>query len=124
MNLSDSRRLAELYARKPGVYRLDEPLLELQSRLVDAGWRTVTLASPKDKTEVLAALARELDFPDYFGRNLDALWDCLTDLGEPTAVVWNDWGSLLLQAPDDWAALLELLEARTEEEPDFALVLV
>lgn len=25
-------------------------------------------------------LAEELDFPDYYGRNLDALYDCLTDL--------------------------------------------
>lgn len=25
-------------------------------------------------------LAEELDFPEYYGRNLDALYDCLTDL--------------------------------------------
>ena len=25
-------------------------------------------------------LAEELDFPNYYGRNLDALYDCLTDL--------------------------------------------
>ena len=25
-------------------------------------------------------LAEELDFPDYYGRILDALYDCLTDL--------------------------------------------
>lgn len=29
------------------------------------------------------------DFPDYYGRNLDALWDCLTDLSidEPIHIV-------------------------------------
>ncbi|QFU92831.1 Barstar (barnase inhibitor) [Amycolatopsis sp. YIM 10] len=26
------------------------------------------------------AIAAALDFPDWFGRNLDALYDCLTDL--------------------------------------------
>jgi RNAse (barnase) inhibitor barstar len=29
---------------------------------------------------LLGRLARELHFPDYFGRNWDALQDCLTDL--------------------------------------------
>ncbi len=28
------------------------------------------------------ALARSLDLPPYYGRNLDALFDCLTDLQE------------------------------------------
>ena len=32
-------------------------------------------------------LTRELDFPAYFGRNLDALHDCLTDVSTPTRLV-------------------------------------
>lgn len=35
------------------------------------------------KAEVLAALGKGLQLPDYYGRNLDALYDCLTDL-EPS----------------------------------------
>ena len=31
-------------------------------------------------------LAEVFDFPDYYGRNLDALFDCLTELGECTIV--------------------------------------
>ena len=27
-------------------------------------------------------LAKELDFPDYYGNNLDALYDCLTEIDE------------------------------------------
>ncbi|PXY20428.1 barnase inhibitor [Prauserella sp. PE36] len=34
-----------------------------------------------DKLGTLDAIAAALSFPDYFGRNLDALYDCLTDLG-------------------------------------------
>lgn len=30
------------------------------------------------------ALAQKLDFPDWYGNNLDALYDCLTDLEEQT----------------------------------------
>lgn len=33
-----------------------------------------------DKLGTLDAIAEALSFPDYFGRNLDALYDCLTDL--------------------------------------------
>ena len=33
-----------------------------------------------DKVSTLTAFAEALSFPDYFGHNLDALYDCLTDL--------------------------------------------
>jgi RNAse (barnase) inhibitor barstar len=33
-----------------------------------------------DKLSTLDAIGAALSFPDYFGRNLDALYDCLTDL--------------------------------------------
>ena len=32
-------------------------------------------------------LTEELSFPDWFGRNLDALHDCLTDISSPTRLV-------------------------------------
>ena len=32
-------------------------------------------------------LSEELSFPPYFGRNLDALHDCLTDIGAPTRFI-------------------------------------
>lgn len=31
-------------------------------------------------------LAMKFDFPEYYGGNLDALYDCLTDIGEHTCV--------------------------------------
>ncbi len=36
--------------------------------------------------EIQSYLARKLDFPDYYGMNLDALYDCLTDIGEYTCI--------------------------------------
>jgi RNAse (barnase) inhibitor barstar len=38
------------------------------------------LSNARDRAGVFAALARGLALPDYFGANLDALYDCLTDL--------------------------------------------
>lgn len=32
------------------------------------------------KKSLLRMLSEELDFPNYFGQNWDALWDCITDL--------------------------------------------
>ena len=37
-------------------------------------------AAAHDKASVLAALGEGLKLPAHYGRNLDALYDCLTDL--------------------------------------------
>jgi RNAse (barnase) inhibitor barstar len=44
-----------------------------------AGFR-IELSDVMDKDGLLAAIAQAMDFPDWFGRNWDALADCLTDL--------------------------------------------
>ncbi len=35
-------------------------------------------------------IAKKLDFPDWYGRNLDALFDCLTDIRADTTLVFFD----------------------------------
>lgn len=42
-------------------------------------WRT--------EQDVHQALAQALSFPGYYGRNLDALYDCLTDLTDTQLVI-------------------------------------
>lgn len=51
--------------------------------------RTVIIdgAYMTDKAVAYAYLMRRLGFPSYFGRNLDALYDQLTDPCEPTQLV-------------------------------------
>lgn len=41
---------------------------------------SIDLAAARDKTTLLAAVARALQFPEWFGGNWDALDDCLGDL--------------------------------------------
>ena len=42
-------------------------------------------------------LTGELRFPAWFGRNLDALHDCLTDIGAPTRLVLTGAAAPLAQ---------------------------
>ena len=43
-------------------------------------------ATIPDWDALYTKLAADLALPTWFGRNLDALYDCLTDICEPTAV--------------------------------------
>ncbi len=46
------------------------------------------------REEMHTALSNALSFPDWYGRNLDALYDMLTDIGEETLIQLVDWSSL------------------------------
>ena len=61
-------------------------LMEQHScELVLAGWtfKEIYAASKGSQNEFFDQVSMQLDFPDYFGRNLDALNDCLSDIVLP-----------------------------------------
>lgn len=100
------------------------PVDELALQLIARGWRVGVVSGGTSLREALDAVGRALGFPSYYGRNLDALWDCLGDLDHATALVWAGWEPLAVHAPDDWAALLGVLgrRVRTPGRPAFAVV--
>jgi len=53
--------------------------LRLAARALGHHFLYANLAAAQNKAEVLEALARQLWLPAHFGRNFDALYDCLTD---------------------------------------------
>ncbi len=59
------------------------------------------------------AIAAALAFPAYYGRNLDALNDCLRDVAQRAAGVpvlwWDDWEGLAAAEPPAFAMIVELL---------------
>ena len=60
-----------------------------------------------EKEKIHTVMAEELDFPSYYGKNLDALYDALTDICEETVITVNgqsDYGTKLLAAINDAAA--------------------
>lgn len=58
-------------------------------------------------------LARELSFPDWYGSNLDALFDCLTALTEETSITLSDTDSL----PPYAQRVVKVLQAAARENP-------
>lgn len=69
-------------------------------------------------------LARQLDFPAHFGRNLDALWDILTGAVEgPFEIVWEGTEQAKPALGGDYAKLLALLNEAAAERDDFTFTL-
>ncbi len=56
--------------------------VDLEAAAMAAGehFVRVDLAACRNKQQVLDAIARAFEFPEWFGANLDALYDSLTDL--------------------------------------------
>ena len=74
--------------------------------------------SIRTKAEFMTAVADALSFPDWFGNNLDALSDCLSDLswlpeGEHV-LVWSAPEVLREADPRAYAAIDDVLRAATE----------
>jgi ribonuclease inhibitor len=48
---------------------------------------TIDFSKVEYYTEIHAIIKKALDFPDYYGGSLDALWDCLRDMvGDPVHI--------------------------------------
>lgn len=87
------------------------------------GWLAQT------KTEFLDAIARALNFPAYYGRNFDALVDCLRDVGGVTdngvVLLWDGWSTLAADDPLAFTTALSVLKERSQadEARPFAVLL-
>ena len=61
--------------------------------------------------EVHEIIKEGLDFPDYYGRNWDACWDCLTDMvGDPLHIELVGFEKVQSQFPRDAKILLNILK--------------
>ena len=116
--MSSSEFLASILADagKAGVYHM--PHTDKQEVAVAAAQaglmaHRVDLARVRDKSAMLAVIGHALRFPSWYGRNLDALADCLGDLSWLSA----DGHLLLLEHCDgihgaaeaDFLAVIEVI---------------
>ncbi len=75
------------------------------------------LSGVSSEEEFQDRLSRALAFPHYYGRNLDACWDCITDIIEETQVELT--GLTSLEEPirvlvNGYIELISEYEAQTE----------
>ncbi|MFP3990041.1 barstar family protein [Streptomyces sp. E11-3] len=80
------------------------------------GWYTAVLdlEGAADKAAFMERCARALALPDWFGRNWDALADCLTDLSWAPAtggrlLVVSGWRGYARAQPREWGIAQDVL---------------
>ncbi|MGA4847664.1 barstar family protein [Streptomyces sp. G5(2025)] len=98
-----------------------DPLQPVLDAARDAGWTTaaLSLAGVRDKAAFMERCARGLGLPNWFGRNWDALADCLGDLSwAPPArgrlLVVSDWQEYARAAPEEWETAQEVFSSAIE----------
>lgn len=79
-------------------------------------------AAIETREQLHDALARQLSFPAYYGRNLDALFDCLTDLAEDTELRLVHTDALFAHLGVYADVLQTLLQDACEENPHLYLI--
>ena len=63
-----------------------------------------------DRETTHAYLKRKLNLPDYYGNNLDALWDCLTTDFSGKMIILNDPQTVKSQFGDYGYSLVSLFK--------------
>ena len=76
-----------------------------------------------DRVAVHNHLAERLQLPSYYGRNLDALYDVLTELGEETTIILRDPGAVAEQLGKYGEALLNAMQEAAERNPHLTITL-
>jgi RNAse (barnase) inhibitor barstar len=74
--------------------------------------------------ELFEALSSALELPDFFGRNWDALEECLRDLEEPVTLVVRNASSRWERAPEQLRLLIDVWLSAAEGRDDLQLVFV
>lgn len=118
---------------RSGVYRLPDEAdwVHRAAKALGFAYWHLDLTAVQDKSALLVALARALEFPDSFGGNWDALQDCLGDLSWRTApgyvIVLEHSQALAKHGSEDFDVALDVFREtvefwRTQEIPFWVFV--
>ena len=82
---------------------------------------TIDCTDIKDKAAFHAAVNKALSFADYYGKNLDALRDCLTDIFVDTQIQFENWDALENALGSYTAAIQWAMTHAAEENPSIQI---
>ncbi|WP_340538668.1 barstar family protein [Nocardioides sp. GXZ039] len=84
---------------------------EIRHTVEHAGWRFAHLEGARIESvpDLHEALSQALDLPEYYGRNLDALAECLAELPEKQLLLWDTWSVLARAEPRVFSIAVDLL---------------
>ncbi|MFE4621335.1 barstar family protein [Streptomyces sp. NPDC056747] len=91
-------------------------------RLADAV--VLDLAGVTEKAALMDRCAVALKLPAWFGRNWDALADCLTDLPAPVTLVVTGWQGYATTRPREWQTAQDVFATAVDERPGHLTVLL
>ena len=74
-----------------------------------------------DRASFHGQLAEAMDFPEWYGKNLDALHDCLTDICGETVLRLLHWGAAETALGSYGKAAARVMEEADLENPDFSV---
>ncbi|MCJ8010242.1 barstar family protein [Paenibacillus sp. KQZ6P-2] len=78
----------------------------------------------ENRDQLHAVLKEALELPDYYGNNLDALWDCLTGWVEmPLTIRWLHFQKSEEKLGEDSRLVLQLFQDAENELEGFYLLL-
>ena len=69
------------------------------------------------------AFAQALQFPAHYGRNLDALYDCLTEICEDTRIELQNWHHIEAHLKDYSGKAVYVFHCAMDENPHLTVSL-
>ena len=76
-----------------------------------------------DRVAAHSHLAQQLELPTWYGRNLDALYDVLTEIGDDTEIVLENPAAVAQQLGKYGEALLSTMQEAAESNPHLTITL-
>ena len=78
----------------------------------------------KTKEELHEAFSSQLAFPEWYGKNLDALHDCLTDINEETVIEILSFTLLEETLGKYCQSLIKALNASSKNNPNLKISII